>query len=76
MSTSTITIRVTDEDKKFLQKMAEFYGLTVSELFKKKTIEQLEDEYDAEIADMAYQNYLDSGCKSSPIEELIKELDL
>jgi DNA-damage-inducible protein J len=35
-----------------------------------------EDVYDAKIAEEAYQEYVDSGYKSRPFPELLKELDL
>ncbi len=35
----------------------------------------LEEDEDRRIAEEAYQEYLDSGCKSTPIEEFWKELD-
>jgi addiction module RelB/DinJ family antitoxin len=35
-----------------------------------------EDVYDAMIAEQAYQEYIDSGKKSRPFSELLKELDL
>ena len=34
-----------------------------------------EDEYDAVIAEEAYKEYIDSGCKSIPAEEFWKTLD-
>ena len=38
--------------------------------------EDAEDAYDAMIGEQAYQEYLDSGKKSRPFSELLKELDL
>jgi DNA-damage-inducible protein J len=35
-----------------------------------------EDLYDAKVGELAYQEYLDSGKKSRPISELLKELNL
>ena len=35
----------------------------------------LEEDEDQRIAEEAYQEYLDSGCKSTPIDEFWKELD-
>jgi DNA-damage-inducible protein J len=36
----------------------------------------IEDLHDAKIGEQAYREYLDSGKKSRPISELLKELDL
>ena len=35
--------------------MAKFEGVSLSELIRTKTLEALEDEYDARVADLAYQ---------------------
>ena len=37
--------------------------------------DKIEDEEDRIIADQAYQEYLDSNCESTPIEDFWKELD-
>ena len=34
-----------------------------------------EDEYDIVVADEAYADYVNSGCKSTPVEEFWRELD-
>lgn len=46
------------------------------EVAKMLEIEKMEDEYDLAVAKEAYQEYLESGCKSTPVEEFWKELDL
>ena len=72
----TITIRVNDNEEEFLNRMAAIYGMGKSSLMKKLAFEKLEDEFDLMVAKEAYQEYLESGCKTNPIEELWKELDL
>jgi addiction module RelB/DinJ family antitoxin len=37
---------------------------------------ETEDLYDAMVAEQAYQEYIDSGKKSRPFSELLKELDV
>ena len=39
-----ITVRVSDEEKEWLSYMAEFFGVTLSDLLKSYSMEQLEDE--------------------------------
>ena len=39
-----IIIQVTDSEKIFLQYMAGFYGMSLSDLIKKYSMDQLEDE--------------------------------
>lgn len=41
---ATISVRVSDAEKEWLQYMADFYGITLSELMKKYSMDQLEDE--------------------------------
>jgi len=46
---ASISLKVSDMEKKFLQSMAQFEGVTLSELIKSKVFDSLEDEYDAKI---------------------------
>ena len=41
----------------FIKKIAEFEGITVSELVRKIISEKLEDMYDIQLADEAYEEY-------------------
>ena len=57
-------MKVSEEEKFFLQSMAKFEGKSLSELIRERTLASLEDEYDAKIADMKleeYEKYLASG---------------
>lgn len=61
---TTITLKVSEADKKFMQAIAKFEGVSLSELIRSKTIEAIEDEYDARVADLAlaeYEDYLENG---------------
>ena len=61
---TTITLKVSEADKKFMQAIAKFEGLSLSELIRTKTLEAIEDEYDARVADLAlaeYEAYLENG---------------
>lgn len=73
---ATITVRVSDEEKKFLDEMAKFEGKSLSDLVKTKTLESLEDAYDAKIGDAAYEEYVANGRKSRPFSEVLKEYHL
>lgn len=70
---ATITVRVSEEEKDFLDQMAKFEGKSLSELLKSKTFESLEDTYDAQVGDLAYQEYLKNP-DSRPLSELINEM--
>lgn len=61
---TTITLKVPEADKKFMQAIAKFEGVSLSELIRTKTLEAIEDEYDARVADLAlaeYEVYLENG---------------
>ncbi|WP_294051545.1 type II toxin-antitoxin system RelB family antitoxin [Streptococcus sp.] len=60
---TTITLKVSEADKKFMQAIAKFEGVSLSELIRSKTLEAIEDEYDARVADLAlaeYEAYLEN----------------
>ena len=54
---TVITLKVSEEEKLFLQSMAKFEGKSLSELIRERTLASLEDEYDAKIADMKLEEY-------------------
>ena len=61
---TTITLKVSEADKKFMQAIAKFEGVSLSELTRTKTLDAIEDEYDARVADLAlaeYEDYLENG---------------
>lgn len=61
---TTITLKVSEADKKFMRAIAKFEGISLSELIRTKTLEAIEDEYDARVADLAlaeYEEYLENG---------------
>jgi len=71
---ATITVKCTDQEKEFFQTMAKFNGLSLSESFKKTMLEHYENINDVNAYDKAFKEYLDSGSKSRPFVELVKEL--
>ena len=61
---TTRTLKVSEADKKFMQAIAKFEGVSLSELIRTKTLDAIEDEYDARVADLAlaeYEDYLENG---------------
>lgn len=61
---TTITLKVSEADKKFMQAIAKFEGVSLSELIRTKTLDAIEDEYDARVGDLAlaeYEDYLENG---------------
>ncbi|MBF7109907.1 type II toxin-antitoxin system RelB family antitoxin [Pediococcus pentosaceus] len=68
-----ITVRVSDSEKEWLQYMADFYGVTLSELLKNYSMDQLEDEYDQQVADLAHKRWLDDNKQIVSMEDIIDE---
>lgn len=76
---AAITLKVSEQDKLFMQAMAKFEGVSLSELIRTKTLEALEDEYDARVADIAlaeYEDDLANGIEPISWEEMLEELGL
>ncbi|HGC5945061.1 TPA: type II toxin-antitoxin system RelB family antitoxin [Enterococcus faecalis] len=73
---ATITVRVSEEEKNFLDEMAKFEGKSLSELLKTRTLESLEDAYDAKIGDLAYEEYLETGRKTRPFSAVLSDFHL
>lgn len=70
-----VTLNLTEEEARLAVSYSKLHSTPIDEAFKKALFEVIEDEYDAAIADIAYNNYIRSGMKSRPIEELWEECD-
>jgi len=68
-----ITIRVSESEKEWLQYMAEFYGISISDLLKNYSMAQLEDEYDQQTADLAHKRWVKDGKKTVSMDDIIDE---
>lgn len=68
-----ITIRVSDAEKEWLQYMADFYGISLSDLLKNYSMEQLENEYDQQTADLAHKRWIDDDKKTVSMDDIINE---
>ncbi|OEK60642.1 type II toxin-antitoxin system RelB family antitoxin [Staphylococcus equorum] len=73
---ATITVRVSDEEKSFLEYMAKFLGLSLSKVIKDYTIDELEDLYDSKVGDEALKEYHKTGQESFSIEDVMKQWDV
>lgn len=71
----SFSIRLTTEEKNLAESYARIHAISLGEAFKQALFERIEDEYDVCIADEAYQEYVESGCKSTPIDDFWRELD-
>ena len=70
------SIRMNEEEKALAESYAKLHAMSLGEAFKKALFERIEEEYDISLANVAYQEYKNNGCKSRPIEELWEELNL
>ncbi len=70
------SIRLNEQEKQLADSYARLHSISIGEAFKQALFEKIEDEFDLAVADEAYAEYLESGKKSAPIEDLWKELDL
>lgn len=68
-----ITVRVSDDEKEWLQYMADFYGLTLSDLIKNYSMDQLEDEYDKQTAAIAKKRWGKDNHKTVSMNEILDE---
>ena len=72
----SFSIRLNDEEKMLADSYAKLHGMALGEAFKTALFEKIEDEFDVSLADEAYKEYVDNGCKSQPIDELWNELGI
>ena len=70
------SIRMNEEEKALAESYAKLHAMSLGEAFKRALFERIEEEYDINLANEAYQEYKNNGCKSRPIEELWEELNL
>ena len=74
---ATVTIKMSDQEKAFMQAMAKFEGKTLSESIREGMLAKYEDEYDARIADaslLEYEEYLASGGNVLEWDSLLEEV--
>lgn len=72
---STVTFRVTDEEKAFIESMADLNGLSLSELARTKLLEGLEDQIDMSLYEKAMKAHQLKD-ESISHQDMLRELDL
>lgn len=70
-----LSIRLSKASEEKLKEIAEFEGVTVSELVRRIIREKLEDMYDVQLADEAYEEYEEDKVTYS-LEEVKRLLNL
>ena len=66
------SIRLTSEEKGLAESYAKVHAISLGEAFKRALFE---DEYDLAIAEEAYSDYVNSGCKTTPVSDFWREID-
>ena len=69
------SIRLTEEERNLAESYARLHSFSLSEAFKRALFEKIEDEFDIAVAESAYKEYIDSGRKSTPVQDFWRELD-
>lgn len=69
------SIRLTEEEKNLANSYAKLHSLSLGEAFKRALFEKIEEEYDIAVANEAYQDYVDSGYKTTQVADFWRELD-
>lgn len=72
---STVTFRVTDEEKAFIEAMANLNGLRLSELARTTLLEGLEDQMDMSLYEKAMKAHQLKD-ESISHQDMLRELDL
>lgn len=71
----SISVRLNKDDTELFKSYAKLNNISVSELVRRAVTEKIEDEYDIQVANEAYEEFLkDPETKS--LEEFKKELDM
>jgi len=71
----TISFRVSEKEKKWMDNYARLHGINLSDAIKSVFFERLEDELDLKLV-QEYQNEKQQGERNYSLEEVIKELEL
>lgn len=69
------SIRLTDEERNVAESYAKINSISLGEAFKKALFEKIEDEYDFNLGEKAYNKYVKSGKKATPIKDFWREID-
>ena len=71
----TYSLRMTEGEKSVLQDYAKAHGISMADALKGAFFDMLEDQYDIEVADKAYQAYLHDP-ETISLEEMMKKYDI
>lgn len=66
----SISMRVSEKERKLIKDFAEFYGMNTSEYIRKVVLERIEDEFDIKAYDEAEAEFLKNP-KTYTLQEII-----
>ena len=66
----SLSIRMTEEEKKLAESYARMHSISLAEAFKRALFEKIEDEYDLAVAEKSYLEY-----KKDPVTYSLEELE-
>ena len=69
------SIRLTEAERAIANSYAKLHAVSLGEAFKNALFEKIEDEYDFNLGEEAYNKYVKSGKKATPIKDFWRELD-
>lgn len=72
---SVLSVRMSDAEYKVLEKFAKTNNISMNQAIKDAFFEKIEDEYDIEIFDKAYAEFLKDS-RTYSTDEIIEELKL
>ncbi|GEQ49179.1 type II toxin-antitoxin system RelB family antitoxin [Tetragenococcus koreensis] len=75
MSNPTITFRLSKEEKEFLEKIADFNDLSLSDFVRKETLEAAEEQIDRQTYKKLMEEHEEND-QSISHQEMLKELGL
>lgn len=73
---NVISVRISDDEKKLLEKYSNIYNCGISTLLKKITFEKLSDDFDLNIIKKYEQDKKNKTLELIDIQDVWKELDL
>lgn len=73
---AVIKLTVTDEEKEWLEYMAYFHGMPIFALILKYSMEQLEDEYDTQLAECITKKRRQDDESTIPMATVMQELNI
>ena len=70
---ATIIVHVTADEKDWLQHMAKSHGMSLSALVLTYSLDELEDAYDRQVAQIAREKWLADKKRTIPMRDILTE---